>query len=590
MSFLNSKKIINQFNISVENFNKSIAAEKLDALDKSREFRDYSANSVYKSLEWALKRHISIYYDTQFSNGRISSVTRDGHKSVLNKPDANIVFLINEVKKTEINSIVLTNIDFELIQTMKKQVRNGPEHSATEISTNKLKKVINEVRKVIKNLVDNNVKLNEIDEVNENCTNINTFDELFIACDRFDTKNNIYVMAIGNTDFCSLSSLTKIPWSLIIDFNSESKNSGLFHEYEKEFSLSPHYITIHQARDYEFSKSSVLPYYFFGNGDVNIKDTLVTDLKDWRRKYTPALTLLLSSFAEIYDRNIKVIISHENYTQIEILCQQFDIAYNDRVQFIITSKNKGDFDELINSYNVVHIPVKVSEFCLGIESYRSYFENRQLKVGGTIIIPGKDGLTKYSSEQYGMMNEDFEIVHNEIALLEIEENETLQTPVDFYKGEQISWYGLQDHFDIERNKTKNLLNTVRQYLKTNDNNITTLIKILHDPGVGGTTILRRIAWELHDDNPTIILKQFREGATLANINKLYHLTNRPLLVLAEANEISSDIIVKLFNSVKRSTIPAVFIMLQRGNAITETDTTKYINYLNDNELRFSSKI
>lgn len=45
-----------------------------------------------------------------------------------------------------------------------------------------------------------------------------------------------------------------------------------------------------------------------------------------------------------------------------------------------------------------------------------------------------------------------------------------------------------------------------------------LKRVCYEPGVGGTTLMRRIAWELSEQYPTMILQKYNEQ-TAKNIQK-----------------------------------------------------------------------
>ncbi|MRG29753.1 MULTISPECIES: hypothetical protein [Laceyella] len=105
--------------------------------------------------------------------------------------------------------------------------------------------------------------------------------------------------------------------------------------------------------------------------------------------------------------------------------------------------------------------------------------------------------------------------------------------------------------------------------------------------MGGTTISRRIAFDLREKYPTVILKQYRLLDTADKIVELYDQTKKTIFVVAEAHQFSRDNIYELYDAIRSRTRPVVFLVVQRGskNELKNIDHKKrlYTTILNLNE-------
>jgi len=64
---------------------------------------------------------------------------------------------------------------------------------------------------------------------------------------------------------------------------------------------------------------------------------------------------------------------------------------------------------------------------------------------------------------------------------------------------------------------------------TTDPSINHIYYLLHEPGYGGTTLGRRIAWDIHESYPVVVLKYY-DNKLINRINSLYkELDNTPFL-------------------------------------------------------------
>ena len=88
---------------------------------------------------------------------------------------------------------------------------------------------------------------------------------------------------------------------------------------------------------------------------------------------------------------------------------------------------------------------------------------------------------------------------------------------------------------------------------------------MHSPGAGGTTVARRIAWNIHEQFPTVVLR----GSTVTTIDRLdelFRLSDLPLFILAEASVIRDVQITDLLDEVRERNVHAIFLHVVRSVA------------------------
>lgn len=556
MKFIDKVTIFDRFNDAVDSLNSAILANKCG--DKKLEIsktRD-AGSQMYQAYEWSLKRHL--YFQAQkIGNLEIGQELKKDIKK------ANLPRLIELMSKYGEPKIIDKNndINFNMLSMLKFDVRNAPEHSGEIPDIKSQKQALPEVQKVILKYVDKDANLKVLSPFDT--AKISKWEELLAECDLFKNNEQYYILIVGPNQHIAreqLKMLAKIPWSLVFDFDPNSKQNGTYFACFNEEPDQTHDITILEANRLNFSRFSTKPYWFFSNGLYGRVNTTFENIRDWRRNYENGLSIMLRNFAQTFSAPIKVVIAWDDAKYIQKICERLDNVYRD-VKFILAvpdvSKLKSVIDEYDNS--AVAVPISIPEMADGVRTYDRLFVS---EIGNKqeILLPDNNNsyaVLPYSD--YQNLEEHFEVLHMNIVNTGIVDHEADQ--LEFYRGRTISWYGLTRHFDYERTKTKKLRRMLESKLTTGQCDIITLV---HTPGVGGTTIGRRLAWELHDEFPTLILKRYVERHTADKIRTIYDLTKKTVLVIVEAHILGAENIANLYREVRSQTRPTVFMVIQRG--------------------------
>ena len=135
------------------------------------------------------------------------------------------------------------------------------------------------------------------------------------------------------------------------------------------------------------------------------------------------------------------------------------------------------------------------------------------------------------------------------------------TGVDFLRGNQITWHELGLRYDVERDISGRLMKQVQSDLNAERS---VRINLFHSPGAGGTTVARRLIWDMHRSYPCGILSNSKPRETVERLQRIVTLTGLPVLILADGSEVSSGELDELFEYVRAYHLPIVIIQVLRS--------------------------
>ncbi|WP_030194308.1 hypothetical protein [Streptomyces sp. NRRL S-87] len=197
--------------------------------------------------------------------------------------------------------------------------------------------------------------------------------------------------------------------------------------------------------------------------------------------------------------------------------------------------------------------------------------------GSTPSLPGLEGrrwALKWSDLH--RLSVDLEVLHSEI--LSGTEG-TQQLTDEFWRGRPPTWHELEIPIDVKRDAYPGLLKDVTQRLS--DHQLAT-VHLDHSPGAGGTTLARRVAWDLHRSYPTVLLRQYSE-TTADRIDEIYQETGFPALVIAESAILPEYDRDELVHSLAQSNTRAVLLWVNRTNADRKETKHKLLDPLQGTE-------
>ncbi|MBD2560513.1 MULTISPECIES: RNA-binding domain-containing protein [Nostoc] len=427
------------------------------------------------------------------------------------------------------------------------------------------------------------------------------WNEFYSACHNFDDKGRLFILISRpelNLSNEQLALLARINWSLVIDFNPNTEFDGLYAAVANE--LKERRAThLFKLGDKQVFVPELATYWFAAQGLSDLDKTLVgSSWRDWNRKYSNYLRQSLIEFYEASaNRPATIVILWDEPDYIRTLCEAIDNAFEDAANYIFAIEDSSSIAAVIKSFGESFqadvIDITLPQILEGLRKNLS--QPKSSKDSEQVWLPSLHGASvSLPIDDLRLIQEDFEIVHLNAAKQQ-DENQT--NNYEFYRGMTVSWFDLDLHLDATREITKSIIKQVQTDLKSRN---AYRINFYHEPGAGGTTIARRVAWDLHETYPTFLLKRIRSrGAinrldaiekTYMRIRKIYDLTEQSILVVVEASDIGDlDKIDRLYTSVKSDSLPVVFLIVQRN--IYKPSTSQFQrrfflnSTLNENECR-----
>lgn len=522
-----------------------------------------AGEAISQALEWSLKNHLEkqlSYKEKQFLNFRGKTLMHLLIEKYVDSDGNDNGYLYNTLDDT-----IDPTVDFLYLLKNKGNITNTAKHEGREPDIEIQKKYFHIVGKFIHEYIDNKVLLKNIADYQK--VDLSTWDLFYSACDRFLKEERNLILIIGpnqNIDDHQLRSLALPKWNLIIDFDYTSESNGFFDCAFKNSPIAPHKIKASDLVDANsFSRYSQSHYHLFANNYRGSGEQEITDYLSWNKRWGRNIDLFVKSFAEVFanQKNI-VVILYDSSRHINSLCEKIYTHLGSNTSFIFANDDEGKLNHVSSDFNGININIPLSAICEGLSDFSSNFgfENPNK---GQILIPYMEKTVTETSgilseTEFAQLEEYFEVLHKGLPLVdEPEENRR-----KFLSGDgKITWFGLKYGFDVLReNFNRKSIKLVEKIIDSGRGKI----MLLHEAGFGGSTLARRIAWEIHNDHPTLVLKKYKGDIVKSSIIKLHEKTRKTIFVVMEVPQaITLDEVDSLYKSIPLAR-PVVFLVVKRG--------------------------
>lgn len=397
-------------------------------------------------------------------------------------------------------------------------------------------------------------------------------------CGDFDGNRYHYVLVVPK-DFRpeGLGRVLGMSWDMIIDLDPTSEESGLMGIYQRTFRKTVAAFTPQKYMD-EFVPISA-PYWIRGNGIADDASSVCNSFRRWDMRYGQHFKELFFKFHSRYTRPVRIIYLPGNDPDF-----QFSIM-NSAVQAF--SDEQG-----ADTYGLEQILMDNHELTeeFDVTSFTCTTLELDLFLSG---ISNLNCITvQYQNQSFPGMKPDQQL-DNSLSLEEFCEPVYLSLGKDtadqasqirdYYRGaRKITWRELNLRKDLPRDDYQNhILPNLKRLIADSE---TPFFTIGYKPGYGGTTMLRRIAWDLHTEYPTFIVKRYSP----IYVQRLQALRSQiedvgRLVLLVDSNDMSSGDAERLFRDLRINTIPAAIIYLKRRER-SSGDEIFALNSLSQNEI------
>ena len=366
--------------------------------------------------------------------------------------------------------------------------------------------------------------------------------------DNSEDYTNILIAAeVSDGDPVGLISFN---WDMVIDFNPDSKTNGLFSCYQNNTGANPAIIRNLNAieQNAKIDKTTT-PIWLMANGSNDTEDSIrYTKSKEWISKRGRYFRNILEKFVRHYTLPVRFVI----LPGIESFAVQYII--NEAVNF--DKQIKGYL--LLGEYSVFSDDEKIHTAQLPLSKLLAKMNTLQptgyRPPASRMELPGAK--EEISSDLYSRLCNWTEVIYSGIEKEDPEEKDV----IEFYQGiRPISWNELERNLEIKAAGYEESKEKLDILLKSNSKS---KYYCIYDPGLGGTTLLRRIAWDYHKVFPVLILKKYSSESHLSQLHQLAKMTDKPYLILADSNDIQPEMIETLHNDLE-TVMNHVIVYFQR---------------------------
>ncbi len=404
------------------------------------------------------------------------------------------------------------------------------------------------------------------------------WDRLLAATHAFE-PNRVYILMTGpfhHEEAKRAVGLTSVCWSLVLDFDPEGADAGLGEVLQpfirKRCSL--HEVTIGD-------RPTIRPFtsccWYYARGLTRRPSTIAgPSWIDWKSKYGLDLQDQLSGLAKRRESCPATIVSiWDSEEYVEAVFSAALNAFGAAIDFVVASPSAGVATRLEERYGARLVSIEANHIGEGLAA--AFGTDSEPPAAG-VLLPTKSGVqVRLSAEDEKYLGEELEFVGTNAGTVADEDRESC---LAFYKGKEITWFELGLHCDVDRENSDRIYRVIRQDLGGGADKRargTTRINIYHSPGAGGSTVGRRMLWNVHLEFPAVALRQTIPEETAQRIELIYKLTGLPILILVEGAEIQETVAEDLYSIVRARQVPAVFLqVLRRFTSQEERDRSFFV--------------
>ena len=357
------------------------------------------------------------------------------------------------------------------------------------------------------------------------------WEDLRKALDRLDTDKNQYILIVdklSEPEDENLRILANVDWKLVIDLDPDSDNGGLLTQFKSVGSII----------------STLLPSQLKG---VTPENLLRPNVTQWLHANGRSIELTEDQKANATDISKSNIDEPKDTTDnweksfripchevIRNMCEKFDRmkptfclilgirgGFSSEITNLILKDIRGIFDFKNHEMNFISIASEIDSKSFPNSTYSSLLTFQFLI--GLAGLTGKSLETEYflpsgvkgcpvplDSNQYNAFSEYMEILYDGCEDIPEGSDEAELDSLgklhlkSFISGGEITFQSLHFHHDARRDLTNEIYDDILSTSKEAQKAY--IIQIKHTPGSGGTTLARRVIWDLHKKRPCVIIK------------------------------------------------------------------------------------
>ena len=351
-----------------------------------------------------------------------------------------------------------------------------------------------------------------------------------------------------------LNALGLQPWRAVIDFDPESDSVGLLRHVEG--TLKTHRV-VHRAVD---QGDAVAPepatHWYFARGLKGRRDSVqLGNHVSWLKTHKRALSRQLERIAKAISPSPVIVLAiwtdADSGTYLRSLIEELHAAFQESVEVVVVSET-ARLASIVQDNGGSHVQIPIRDLCRGLE----VLHKGGAGVHGTApVLPSASGAPiEFPPEDGLWLSQDLELVHLGSG------GDGGDDAREYRIGGEISWRNLNLKHDCERDIGPSVFHRVVQDLQSRR---VTRVNLYHAPGAGGTSVGRRVAWDVHRMFPVAILRALTPDTTAEKVARVFGLTGQSVLVVIDGGSHAEREIDDLYDRLRANNTPAVLLQVLR---------------------------
>ena len=343
------------------------------------------------------------------------------------------------------------------------------------------------------------------------------------------------------------------PWDLIVTYDvnvdSDGEKQGPFVAATNRTSRV-HRLRI-ESQPWTFAQTSTTWYAANGLQDSHDSERY-SNLRAWRLTSGKALTRGFRAYAAFTPKPVTMIVLGQSDARTQHAVESAIDALGDRLRVVQVARAR---DSRLDEYCDTFVEAVPSRAVFSLPSRAASLDS----VATQPSLPGRSGDVELASGTLARLSEGCEVLH---SLIGREPGGDRHVGRDFYRGQEISWFELGRDVDVRFGITDRILTAIRDDLSDGG---TRRIFLSHFAGAGGTTLGRRIAWELHLEVPTLYTSTIENSDLLVeSIRQAYSITQTS--VFAVLDSILERVVDDVFDSLRGAGIQTTILVINRRSS------------------------
>ncbi|WP_181970619.1 helix-turn-helix domain-containing protein [Kitasatospora xanthocidica] len=298
-----------------------------------------------------------------------------------------------------------------------------------------------------------------------------------------------------------LKGLAVPSWSAVLDLDPDSENGGLMGSLEEEIQRENSlYRVVPQDPAMALGgRRSV--QWIFAKGLASEPGSVGSlSFRQWSAQFSKNLGRHLAQLAAaLAPAPVTCVIlgySDAEAPVFQAILAELSGSVGEALDVLIATDDPPVYQQLAGMFEASIVHISVNELCAGLvhlQPQSAHLEHERM-------LPSLSGApVALDPADVPWIEEELEVLY-----LDSPSEDSDADSGDFLAGSEISWYALNRRRDIDRVKTSQLSTKVVRELDSGGSAVR--VNLYHTPGAGGTTVARRVLWDLHTVYPCVVLR------------------------------------------------------------------------------------